>query len=149
MCQRHGESFGDRGWPSSTPAPGQMPFLERQESSTLQACCRLKQSPFMLSSAVVLTSGPGRQRHRVTLCCPKPCACALQRDACKCVLLPAGEPISTRWTKGIMQEIKRSRIETTRKLVVGVIAASKPAGLFDPACSLSHSCQIATASLKL
>lgn len=30
----------------------------------------------------------------------------------------AGEPISTRWTSSIMREIKRSRIETTRKLVV-------------------------------
>ena len=39
----------------------------------------------------------------------------------------AGEPISTRWTSAVKQEIKRSRTETTRKLVVRAACIANPA----------------------
>ena len=36
----------------------------------------------------------------------------------------AGEPISTRWTASVKQEIMRSRVEGTRKVVVSPLVTS-------------------------
>ena len=48
------------------------------------------------------------------------------------LLVPAGEPISTRWSEGLKREIKRSRVGLTQQLVVSLVHSWTAVARVDP-----------------
>ena len=115
MWPKLGSTCAANNWSTSAPDLGQMQYQAPPELSTLQVggSSTCNADSFQVSATLKLCpwKGPYRQSRSN--------ADALQPgEALSHGLCGAGEPISTRWTSAVMQEIKRSRIETTRKLVV-------------------------------
>lgn len=47
-------------------------------------------------------------------------------DGCDSVVNLAGEPVSTRWSDGVKAEVRRSRLNTTQKVVDAINSAVMP-----------------------
>lgn len=57
-------------------------------------------------------------------------------DGCDGVVNLAGEPISNRWSDGIKAEVRRSRINTTQKVVDAINSAAAPPKVFVSASAI-------------